>query len=153
MGAAGPDLGDEEIISGINVTPLVDIVLVLLIIFMVTTTYIVNPSIKVDLPKAATGDETTPSTVSVVVTREGALYVNGRKSDEQSLDSEVRRRVKLKPDLQVVIAADAMALHGQVVHVVDLVKAAGVTRFAINTQPVEPPKPQAEAPPPGDAPG
>ena len=155
MGAAGPDLGDEEIISGINVTPLVDIVLVLLIIFMVTTTYIVNPSIKVDLPKAATGDETTPSTVSVVVTREGALYVNGRKSDEQSLDSEVRRRVKLKPDLQVVIAADAMALHGQVVHVVDLVKAAGVTRFAINTQPVEPPKPVEAAPPPpaGDAPG
>jgi len=156
MGAAGPDPGDDEIISGINVTPLVDIVLVLLIIFMVTTTYIVNPSIKVDLPKAATGEETTPSTVSVVVTREGVLYVNGKESDHERLETEVRLRLVTTPDLQVVIAADAMALHGQVIHVVDLVKAAGVTRFAINTQPVAPPKPaDADPPPPptGDAPG
>ena len=156
MAAAGPDLGDDEIIAGINVTPLVDIVLVLLIIFMVTTTYIVNPSIKVDLPKAATAEETTPSTVSVVVTSDGSLYLNGRPTDERALDGEVRKRVATKPDLQVIIAADAMARHGQVIHVVDLVKAAGVTRFAINTQPVAPPKPaDADPPPPptGDAPG
>ena len=144
MAAAGPDLGDDEIIAGINVTPLVDIVLVLLIIFMVTTTYIVNPSIKVDLPKAATAEETTPSTVSVVVTSDG--------SDERALDGEVRKRVATKPDLQVIIAADAMARHGQVIHVVDLVKAAGVTRFAINTQPVVPPKPDEEEPPPAGQP-
>ena len=154
MAAAGPDPGDEDIISGINVTPLVDITLVLLIIFMVTTTYIVNPSIKVDLPKAATAGETTPSTVSVVVTSEGGLYLNGRPTDEKALDGEVRSRVADMPDLQVIIAADAMARHGQVIHIVDLVKAAGVTRFAINTQPVEAPKPEEdEETPPPPAPG
>ena len=149
LGGAGGDAFDDDdgLITGINVTPLVDITLVLLIIFMVTTTYIVNPSIKVDLPKAATAEETTPSTVSVVLTVGGGLYLNGRETTEEALAAEVRRRVAEKPNLQVVIAADKDTRHGRVIHVVDLVKSMGVTRFAISTEPVEAP-PGGSPPPP-----
>ena len=139
--AGGAFSEDDDLITGINVTPLVDITLVLLIIFMVTTTYIVNPSIKVDLPKAATADETEHSTVSLVVTSAGKLYANGKEISEEALTALVKEQVRAKPDLQVVVAADEMARHGQVVHLVDVVKGAGVTRFAINTDPVPLPEP------------
>ena len=142
---AGVPQDDDDLITGINVTPLVDITLVLLIIFMVTTTYIVSPSIKVDLPKAATAEETAPSTVSVIVSKSGTYYLNGLETTEAKLTAEVQRRLAEKDDLQVIVAADAEARHGQVSHLVDLVKGVGVTKFAINTQPV--PAPVAPLPP------
>jgi biopolymer transport protein TolR len=78
-GGAGAFDDDDSgrMITDINVTPLVDIVLVLLIIFMVTATYIVNPTIKVDLPKAATGTDQTRTTLALTLDRTGALYLNG----------------------------------------------------------------------------
>jgi biopolymer transport protein TolR len=133
-GAAGDD---DDLITGINVTPLVDITLVLLIIFMVTTTYIVNPSIHVDLPKAATAEKTQPSTASVVITKTGALFLNGKETTEEALRAHCRAELAADKDLQVVVAADRDTRHGQVVHIVDVVKAAGVTKFAINTEPVD----------------
>ncbi len=147
-GAAGEE---DDLITGINVTPLVDITLVLLIIFMVTTTYIVNPSIHVDLPKAATADKTQPSTASVVITRNGDLYLNGKESTEDALTAHCRAELAQDKDLQVVVAADRETRHGDVVHVVDVVKAAGVTRFAINTEPVDG-RPGASAPLPPSSP-
>ncbi len=140
-GAAGDD---DDLITGINVTPLVDITLVLLIIFMVTTTYIVNPSIHVDLPKAATADKTQPSTASVVITKTGELYLNGQPISEDGLRDHCVRELAADKELQVVVAADRETRHGQVVHIIDVVKAAGVTKFAINTEPVDtPPRPRA----------
>ena len=97
---------DDQAITGINVTPLVDITLVLLIIFMVTTSYIVNPSIKVDLPRATTGDKTKPSTLSVVLTRSQEIYLNGKRTTEAALVSHVREEIADNPDLQAVISAD-----------------------------------------------
>ena len=139
---------DEDAITGINITPLVDITLVLLIIFMVTTTYIVNPSIHVDLPKAATADKTQPSTASVVITQDGVLYLNGKETTEEALRDHCRMELSKDKDLQVVVAADRDTRHGAVVHIIDVVKAAGVTRFAINTKPIDRrPVPPAEATP------
>src|SRR5215212_10838050 len=74
-----------RMITEINVTPLVDITLVLLIIFMVTTTYIVNPTIKIDLPKAASGSEQARTTLALTVTKEGTLFLNGERSDEAAV--------------------------------------------------------------------
>ncbi len=126
--------GDDEIISGINVTPLVDIVLVLLIIFMVTATYIVRASIEVQLPRAAHGGETTGTLLAVVLTREGDVYLDGVKRTEDELEARAREAVARDSDARVVISADKAALHGAVVRVIDLVKGAGVTRFAINIE-------------------
>ena len=119
-------------ITDINVTPLVDIVLVLLIVFMVTATYMVNPSIKVDLPKAATGTEQARTTVAVTVMKEGTLFLNGQPTDEAGLSRYVGGEVGKNPELQAIIAADAAVPHGRVVRLIDLVKRVGVKRFAIN---------------------
>ena len=79
--------GDDEpgpAIVNINVTPLVDITLVLLIIFMVTASYIVSPAIRVDLPKAASGGEQQRTTLGLTLTRDGVLYLNGAPSNDDA---------------------------------------------------------------------
>lgn len=124
---------------GINVTPLVDITLVLLVIFMVAAPLIVaGPSIKVALPKAATADETKPSTLALTLERQPAggykLYNNGRLTDEAAVRALVPGLVRSEPALQAIIAADRGIAYGDVMHIVDVVKALGVTRFALNTQ-------------------
>ena len=126
------DEDSGRMITDINVTPLVDITLVLLIIFMVTTTYIVNPTIKVELPKAASGTEQTRTTLALTLTKEGILYLNGERSDEAALVRAIATDLPKNPDLQAIIAADKVVPHGSVVHLIDLVKRAGVRKFAIN---------------------
>ena len=135
MAGAASKFEDEDagrMITEINVTPLVDITLVLLIIFMVTTSYIVNPSIKVDLPKAASGSDQTRTTLAVTLTKEGRLYLNGNLSDEAKVLRQIATELPNHPDLQAIIAADKVVPHGSVVHIIDLVKRAGVRKFAIN---------------------
>jgi biopolymer transport protein ExbD len=131
--ASGGD-GDDDLISDINVTPLVDIVLVLLIIFMVTATYIVRASIEVDLPRAAHGGEATGTVLSIVVAKDGQLFLDGVRRSEDELVARTREAVARDGDARVVIAADRAALHGAVVRVIDLVKGAGATRFAIHVE-------------------
>ncbi len=127
---------EEEAITGINVTPLVDITLVLLIIFMVTTSYIVHTTIKVDLPRARTGDETKPTTLAVTFTRPGDLYLNGELTSEEDLVDRVRDEVSRDPDIQAVISADTALRYGRVVWLIDLIKQLGVRRYALNIAPV-----------------
>src|SRR5262252_222181 len=81
---------EDESINGINVTPLVDITLVLLIIFMVTATYIVKQTIEVELPRAAHGGETVAKTFALVVTKEGKAYLNGAPTDDPGLVAAVQ---------------------------------------------------------------
>ncbi len=138
-GAGYADEGGDGIISDINVTPLVDIVLVLLIVFMITVPSIVNnQSIKVDLPHAATGDDTLKSTLSLTLSRTDAgydLYMNGEKTDETKLRVVIPGMVKENLKTQAIIAADKGIAYGDVVHIVDLVKTLGITKFALNTDP------------------
>jgi biopolymer transport protein ExbD len=135
MAGAASQFEDDDsgrMITEINVTPLVDITLVLLIIFMVTTTYIVNPSIKVDLPKAMSGSDQTRTTLALTLTKDGQLYLNGEKSDEAQVARQIAAELPKNPDLQAIIAADKVVSHGSVVHIIDFVKRAGVRKFAIN---------------------
>jgi biopolymer transport protein TolR len=125
---------DDDMISGINVTPLVDITLVLLIIFMVTATYIVKEAIEVDLPRAAHAGEATGTTLAVVLTRDGTLYLDGVRRTEAELAARARAAVARDKDARAIISADRAALHGAVVRVIDVVKGEGVTRFAINIE-------------------
>jgi biopolymer transport protein TolR len=125
---------DDELISEINVTPLVDITLVLLIIFMVTATYIVRETIEVDLPRAAHAGEATGTTLAVVLTKEGAIYLDGVRRTEAELASRTREAVAKDKDTRAIISADRASLHGAVVRVIDVVKGEGVSRFAINIE-------------------
>ena len=122
-------------IVDINVTPLVDITLVLLIIFMVTASYIVSPAIKVDLPKAASGSEQTKTTLGLTIQKDGTLYLNGERSSDAAVVQYIGGELPKNPELQAIIAADRTVQHGDVVHVIDLVKRAGVHKFAINVDP------------------
>ena len=139
-GAAGyEDEGGQGVIADINVTPMVDIVLVLLIVFMITIPSIVNnPSIKVELPRAATGDDTLKSTLALTLQRKDSggfsLYVNGEKSDEEHVKQMLPGMLAKNKDLQTIIAADRGISYGDVVHIVDLVKTLGVHKFALNTE-------------------
>jgi biopolymer transport protein ExbD len=121
-------------IVGINVTPMVDVVLVLLIIMMVSATYIVSQSLKVELPKTASSDETVSKTYVVTVTKEGTYYFNDKPISRDGLAGEFRAALKATKDVNLVITADEDAHHGKVVGVIDLAKVEGITKFAINVE-------------------
>ncbi len=123
------------IISDINVTPLVDIMLVLLIIFMLTASVIARQAIEVELPKAATGSTPPPTTLAVTLSREGKLFLNGEAIGPNALRNAVAVAVKKDSKAQAIIAADKMTSHGRVVWVIDVVKHAGIASFAINIDP------------------
>lgn len=125
---------DDDLITEINVTPLVDVVLVLLIIFMVTATYIVRAAIDVELPRAAHGGESAGTLLSVVVTKEGETYLGGALVGEEELVARTREAVAKDPDTRAVVSADRAALHGSVVRAIDLLKGAGVAKFAIHIE-------------------
>ncbi len=125
---------DDDVIGDINVTPFVDIVLVLLIIFMVTSTYIVRASIEVDLPKAASGGESVKSTLNVVLTKEGQVLLNGEASTPEKLADFVKAEKVKDKDLQAVIAADKGVEYGEVMKIIDIVKINGVKSFALNIE-------------------
>lgn len=122
-------------IVGINVTPMVDIMLVLLVIMMVSSLYIVSRALKVELPKSASSDESSQSPVTVTLTKDAKVYLNGELivgDDELSARFLKARAGGAEPNL--VVSADAEALHGRVVHVIDLAKLQGITKFAINVK-------------------
>jgi biopolymer transport protein ExbD len=125
---------DEEMITGINVTPLVDVVLVLLVILMVTATYLVSRTIPVDLPKAQTGEPTT-SPLAITLDASGTLYLDGSRVSRDELAAGIRERRKREPEARALIAADGSLAHRRVVSVVDLLRREGVTEFAINVDP------------------
>ncbi|MGE3975564.1 MAG: ExbD/TolR family protein [Bdellovibrionales bacterium] len=130
MAAIGGD--DKEAIADINVTPFVDIILVVLIIFMVTTPIIMKPSINVNLPKAISGDETTASPLSISVSSTGGIFLNGKASSEEELKNVATQMAKDKPDSQAVISADKDVPHGKVIAVIDAIKSGGIHKFAIS---------------------
>jgi biopolymer transport protein ExbD len=124
---------DEEI-TGINVTPLVDIVLVLLIIFMVTANFIVRETLEVDLPRAAHGGETLQGLVNVVVDKDGRIFFDGAEVTEADLLRRVAESVAKDPQARAVISADQALNYGRVMHLIDEIKGQGITKFALNIQ-------------------
>jgi biopolymer transport protein ExbD len=132
MAGAISGSGRAKTIAAINVTPLVDVVLVLLVILMVASTYIVAQTLKVHLPKARVSDGTADKPNTVQLLKTGELRWNEQPVKEPELDKLIRAAVAADPEISLVVSADQDALHGQVVHVMDLAKIAGVTKFAIN---------------------
>jgi biopolymer transport protein ExbD len=126
--------GEDDAIATINIIPFVDIVLVLLIIFMLTSIAIVRASMVVNLPKAATGGARVESTVNIVCNKDGSLMLNGARSTIEQIGSFVKRESKTNPKLQAVIAADKSVEYGHVVDLIDLVKRNGVSAFALDVE-------------------
>jgi biopolymer transport protein ExbD len=124
--------GRAKTIAAINVTPLVDVVMVLLIILMVSSTYIVAQTLKVQLPKARATDGTADKPTKVELMKDGTLRFNDNKVTEAELTQKVKDAVNADPEMSLVVSADKEVQHGSVVHMLDIAKLAGVTKFAIN---------------------
>jgi len=125
---------DEGLLAQINIIPFVDIVLVLLIIFMLTSIAIVRASMVVNLPKAATGGARVESTVNIVCNKDGTLMLNGAASTVAEIGTFVKSQTAGNPKLQAVIAADKGVEYGKVVDLIDLVKRNGVSAFALDVE-------------------
>lgn len=143
---AGAAQDNDEEITGINVTPLVDIVLVLLIIFMVTANFIVRDSMEVDLPRAANGGETVQGLVSVVMDKDGKIFFDGAEVTEPDLLTRVEDAVTKEPETRAIISADQALPYGRVMHLIDVVKGKGIAKFALNIQKDAAPVPATATP-------
>ncbi|HLL05400.1 MAG TPA: biopolymer transporter ExbD [Myxococcaceae bacterium] len=140
---AGGANDDDDEITGINVTPLVDIVLVLLIIFMVTANFIVRETVEVDLPRAANGGETVQGLVNVVIDKDGKLFFDGAEVPEDELQRKVSEAVAKDKDTRAIISADQSLPYGRVMRLIDVVKGQGIAKFALNIQKDAAPTPAA----------
>lgn len=129
---------DDEGINEINITPFVDVVLVLLVIFMVTAPVMLKESLKVNLPKTLTSDITSKSaTVGLAITREGQVVLNGKLFSEESLNQELSRISSRDPNTNFLISADVDSRHGDVVKMIDLLKRNGLNRFALQVEKIK----------------
>lgn len=133
---AGASLDDDEEISAINVTPLVDVTLVLLIIFMVTTSVISNQEgLAVDKPEAASGSTIEGASILVQCTEDGKVAVDG---ETVATDAEIKDRITDKlatdRDLQGIVQCDEAANVGLMVRLIDMLRDAGVKKYAIATK-------------------
>ncbi|HEY6558287.1 MAG TPA: biopolymer transporter ExbD [Polyangiaceae bacterium] len=127
---------DDGLITAINVTPLVDVTLVLLIIFMVTAKIIVAQGMPMDLPKAASG-EIVQTVFSVELSTDGKAYVDSKQVASDDAIARLAKEARTKTaDLRAVIRADRKVEHGRVIHVLDLLKRAGVAKIAFAVSPL-----------------
>lgn len=129
MAAGG---SNDGIIQGINVTPLVDIVLVLLIIFMVTAKMVVQPAVPLDLPEAKKGEEL-QTVFAVTLPKDGSVLVDGEAIPDGQLLELARAALADEPELRAVIQADGDVPHRRVIGVLDRLKEAGIARVAFGT--------------------
>jgi biopolymer transport protein ExbD len=122
----------------IEITPLVDMVLLLLIFFMLSTTFIVTPGIKVNLPKASAEKVSREQKeVRLIITEDNRVFLEKTVVTMNELERKLRGVAQKNPQTLVIIQADAKALHGKVVEVMDVAKTSGLNRLAIATKPRE----------------
>ena len=132
-GASSDD--DDGLIAGINVTPLVDVTLVLLIIFMVTARIIVSQGMPMDLPKSASG-EALQTIFAVELTADGKTRVDSEAvADDEALTPLAKKAKAKNKDLRAVIRADKKVEHGRVIHVLDLLRRSGIAKIAFAVTP------------------
>lgn len=134
---------DEDFISGINVTPLVDVVLVLLIIFMITAPVIYQSAIKVQLPRAQTGEATQKSPLNFSISKDGVVSWNNKTVDWKTLQERLNAMGTQSAEQTAIISADEGTPHGTVIRLMDSLRMAGLTHFALNVE--------GRSPNPGDS--
>ncbi len=146
---AGGAMDNDDEISGINVTPLVDIMLVLLIIFMVTATFIANKAIEMKLPEADSAQAQKPDekTLAFAIDRDGKLWMEDKQVGFDEIGPAIRAEREKKPGVNLAanISADAKTPYEMVVKLIDIVRKNEIIDFAITTDPASSPAPGSEA--------
>lgn len=129
--AAATQGSDDEIMAAINITPLVDIFLVLLIIFMITSSVADQKSIPVNLPKAAHAGAEAPKASGLLVDKDRRLFLDGELRDSAQVADLLKLAVATDGEHQVLIGADQDLPYREVVEVIDLIRGAGVRKYAL----------------------
>ena len=111
-----------------------DIILVVLIIFMLTSSLIISPSVKVELPKASLSEETSKTILNISIDREGVVLLNGDSTANIELLSRIQTLLDQDPATHAVISADTNVTHGAVISVMDTLKKAGVNKVAMSVK-------------------
>jgi biopolymer transport protein ExbD len=128
------DSSDEDsLMSEINITPLTDVFLVLLIIFMITTSAMVDAAAKVNLPKATQTVEESRG-LSVTVTADGRTFVNQMAVEQEQLEPTLRDLLAEDPKKLVILQGDQSVMLGEAVRIMDIAKRAGATAISIAAQ-------------------
>jgi len=129
---------NDEGINDINITPFVDVVLVLLVIFMVTAPVMLKESLKVNLPKTLTSDITSKAdSIGIAITKEGQVLFNGKLMGPDSLQNELRTISQKAPETNFLISADTETRHGDVVRMIDMLKKNNLNRFALQVEKIK----------------
>lgn len=123
--------GDDEAITGINVTPLVDVILVVLIIFMATAPMIARRAIKLDLPKAAARERAATDAMAVALDGARRLSLNGKPVEAAQLQAALKAAVSARPDQPVTVSADRALPYGEVTTLLDDIRSAGVRKVGL----------------------
>lgn len=135
--AAASDSEDEDGITSINITPLVDVFLVLLILVMITSSLLNQGEIPVSVPKAAHAGEPAPKASGLAMDLERRVFLDGRETDSASLAVILRDKVAADSAHQVLIAADRGLLYEDVTRLLDWVRGAGVRKYALKVARLE----------------
>jgi biopolymer transport protein ExbD len=126
---------DDRIMSEINIVPLVDIMLVLLITFMMVSTMVDFSAIHVELPKAATAEDAKDKSFSIVISKDGDYFISGEPvSSIDDLKLSIEHQKMQNPQIQAIISADKSVTHGQVIKVLDLIRRLKIAKYAISVQ-------------------
>jgi biopolymer transport protein ExbD len=125
---------DDEGLNDINITPFVDVVLVLLVIFMVTAPAMVKQSLNVKLPKSNTTDGGKSVSQGIAITKEGQIFLNGNLVSADSFPQKLIELKNQNPEITFLISADAESMHGKLIEVIDTLKKNGLNQFALQVE-------------------
>jgi biopolymer transport protein ExbD len=128
---AGPSNDSEDMISGINITPMVDVVLVLLMIFMMAAPTLYHGGIKINIPKAKSGDKMDRITLKFMLSKDGKLALDKRAITLDQVAGFVKKALELDPNANALVTADRDLSHGKVMEFIDHIKEGGLKKFAI----------------------
>ncbi len=126
--------GDGEEIGSINITPMVDVILVLLVIFMVTANFLKKESININLPKVDSAEPNVAQSIQVALTKDGKIMLEGSETDPGKLQAQLARDLKIRPNMRLTLSADSSIPYGKIAETMGQIRKAGVTRIALSVK-------------------
>ena len=126
--------GDDDEIGYINITPMVDVLLVLLVIFMVTANFLKQESVNINLPKVNASDPNVAQSIQISITKSGQLLMEGMNVTEDAIAAKLSRESKARPNMRVTLSADERLAYGTIARIMGLIRQSGVTRIALSVK-------------------
>ncbi len=125
---------ENDEIGYINITPMVDVLLVLLVIFMVTANFLKMESVNINLPKVNAADPNIQKSVQVALTHNGKLLMEDTEVTEERMLSKLSQEAKYRPNMRVTLSADERLSYGRIAYAMGLIRQSGVTRIALSVK-------------------